>query len=103
MKKYSADMNHESQVLAAHTGIAAGWKQEVFKVGCELCEFECGGIVTPAMTKLYGDNASNRVEDHVWTRFMADAKTMNCPHLDRYNFIKTNSSGIPSLAKLDGD
>lgn len=104
MKNYSANMSRDCQVLADISGIAAGWIEEIFKVGCELCGFECGGIVTPAMIRIYGSKAANRVEDHVWTRFSADAKTMNCSHLDGYNFLKSNPEKLPEfLNKENGN
>lgn len=105
MKYYSANMNDGSRMLAGKLGIAAGWiDNEVFKVGCEICEFECGGLLTSGMSKLYGDSAAARVTNQVWDRFRSDAMTMNCKHLGRYDFCISNPGEISSLPEIgNGD
>lgn len=91
MKYYSANMNETAKEWAKELGIAAGWVDtEVFKVGCEICEFECGGLLTSGMVSVYGDDAGARVENQVWDRFRHDAEVCQCRHLARYEFCKSN-------------
>lgn len=83
MLDYHSLLDPDAQDIAYQTSIACGWEQpdnDVFVVGCELCEFIVRRHRPPTQVYVL-DEAT---ESLAWDAFVAHACAVDCPHLACY-------------------
>lgn len=107
MINYHAGMDWDAQALADLSGIAAGWSNLFdesdsisgpYMVGCEICGFvESQALSLSATESSRGRDLERRCQDNVWRVFRIVAKERHCPHLEKYDFWKSNPGTLPGV------